>query len=27
LRVAVRISDMDADRIRKIAEGLLDITY
>jgi len=27
LRVAVRISDMDADQIRKIAEGLLDITY
>ena len=27
LRVAVRIADMDADRIRKIAEGLLDITY
>jgi len=27
LRVAIRISDMDADRIRKIAEGLLDITY
>lgn len=27
LRVAVRISDMDVDRIRKIAEGLLDITY
>jgi transcriptional regulator with XRE-family HTH domain len=27
LRVAMRISDMDADRIRKIAEGLLDITY
>jgi transcriptional regulator with XRE-family HTH domain len=27
LRVAVRIADMDADRIRGIAEGLLDITY
>jgi len=27
LRVAIRIADMDADRIRKIAEGLLDITY
>ena len=27
LRVAVRISGMDADRIRGIAEGLLDITY
>lgn len=27
LRVAIRVSDMDADRIRKIAEGLLDITY
>jgi len=27
LRVAIRIAGMDADRIRKIAEGLLDITY
>lgn len=27
LRVAVRIAGMDADRIRGIAEGLLDITY
>jgi len=27
LRVAIRISGMDADRIRGIAEGLLDITY
>ena len=27
LRVATRIAGMDADRIRQIAEGLLDITY
>lgn len=27
LRVAVRIAGMDADRIRRIAESLLDITY
>ena len=27
LRVAIRIAGMDADRIRGIAEGLLDITY
>jgi len=27
LRVAVRIAGMDAERIRGIAEGLLDITY
>ncbi|HEY4688854.1 MAG TPA: helix-turn-helix transcriptional regulator [Anaerolineae bacterium] len=27
LRVALRIAGMDADRIRGVAEGLLDITY